>query len=142
MIILPSLLVHVLPDRKARWVPAGSAITPHGISAGSRTLETFRISVLARLGGVYFAFPTSLVFASQILITGLFAMSLDLILGFAGIVTLGHAAFFGIGAYTAGLLATHGGTSPYGSVAAGLLAGIAGYLTSFFLLRGSDLTRL
>lgn len=92
---------------------------------------------------VYFAFPTSLVFASQILITGLFAMSLDLILGFAGIVTLGHAAFFGIGAYTAGLLSTHGWHEPLtGLVAGGVLAGIAGYLSSFLLLRGSDLTRL
>ena len=46
----------------------------------------------------YFLFPKSLLFASQILITGLFALSLDLILGYAGIVTLGHAAFFGLGA--------------------------------------------
>jgi branched-chain amino acid transport system permease protein len=95
------------------------------------------------LVGVFFAFPTSLVFASQILITGLFALSLDLILGYAGIVTLGHAAFFGIGAYTAGLLAAHGWHEPLtGLLAAGLVAGIVGYLTSFFLLRGSDLTRL
>ena len=95
------------------------------------------------LAGVYFAFPTSLVFASQIVITGLFALSLDLILGYAGIITLGHAAFFGIGAYTAGLLARHGWHEPLsGLVAAGLAAGIAGYLTSFIVLRGNDLTRL
>ena len=50
--------------------------------------------------------------ASQILITALFALSLDLILGYAGIVSLGHAAFFGIGAYTAGLLAVHGWGEP------------------------------
>ena len=92
---------------------------------------------------VYFAFPTSLVFASQILITGLFAMSLDIILGFAGIVTLGHAAFFGLGAYTAGLLAAHGWHDPIlGLLAAGAVAGIAGYLSSFLLSRGGDLTRL
>jgi branched-chain amino acid transport system permease protein len=95
------------------------------------------------LVGVFFAFPTNLVFASQILITGLFALSLDLILGYAGIVTLGHAAFFGLGAYTAGLLAKYGWHEPLtGLAAAGLVAGIVGYLTSFFLLRGSDLTRL
>jgi branched-chain amino acid transport system permease protein len=92
---------------------------------------------------VFFAFPTNLVFASQILITGLFALSLDLILGFGGIVTLGHAAFFGLGAYTAGLLATHGWHEPLtGLLVAGLVAGLVGYLTSFFLLRGNDLTRL
>jgi branched-chain amino acid transport system permease protein len=95
------------------------------------------------LVGVYFAFPTSLIFASQILITGLFAMSLDIILGYAGIVTLGHAAFFGIGAYAAGLLASHGFGDPIlGLLAAGAIAGVAGYLSSFLLSRGSDLTRL
>ncbi|TWJ17789.1 branched-chain amino acid ABC transporter permease [Geobacter argillaceus] len=96
------------------------------------------------LVGVYFVFPTSLIFASQILITGLFALSLDMILGYAGIVTLGHAAFFGIGAYTAGLMAAHGWHEPLsGLLVAGLAAGIAGYLSSFLLSRGGgDLTRL
>ena len=51
--------------------------------------------------------PNYLSLASQIAITALFALSLDLILGYAGIVSLGHAAFFGVGAYTAGLLAKH-----------------------------------
>ena len=53
----------------------------------------------------YFAFPGYLVLISQIMIIGLFALSLDLILGYAGIVSLGHAAFFGFGAYTAALFA-------------------------------------
>ena len=52
--------------------------------------------------------PDYLVLASQIAITALFALSLDLILGYAGIVSLGHAAFFGFGAYTAGLVSTMG----------------------------------
>ena len=61
---------------------------------------------------------------SQILITGLFAVSLDLILGYAGIVSLGHAAFFGVGAYTAGLLAVHGWHEPLiGLVVAAVVAG-------------------
>ncbi len=95
------------------------------------------------LAGVFFAFPTSLVFATQILITGLFALSLDLILGYAGIVTLGHAAFFGVGAYVAGLLAKYGWQEPLtGLVVAGTAAALVGYLTSFIVLRGSDLTRL
>ena len=51
----------------------------------------------------FFAFPDRLTFGSQVLLMMLFALSLDLILGYAGIVTLGHAAFFGIGAYTVGL---------------------------------------
>ena len=56
----------------------------------------------------YFAFPRYLGFGTELLITVLFAISLDLALGYAGIVTLGHAAFFGAGAYTVGMLAKHG----------------------------------
>ena len=95
------------------------------------------------LVAVYFLLPNNLMFASQILITGLFALSLDLILGYAGIVTLGHAAFFGLGAYTAGLLTKTGYTEPAsGLMVAGLVAGAFGYLSSYLVLRGRDLSRL
>lgn len=91
----------------------------------------------------YFVFPQHLVLASQVMIAGLFALSLDLILGYAGIVSLGHAAFFGLGAYAAGLLATHGWGEPLsGLVVAALAAALGGYLVSFLVVRGSDLTRL
>lgn len=91
----------------------------------------------------YFAFTGYLVLISQIMIVGLFALSLDLILGYAGIVSLGHAAFFGLGAYTAGLLAVHGWGEPIsGLLAAAVVAGVFGYLTSFLVVRGQDLTRL
>ena len=80
---------------------------------------------------------------NEIAILGLFALSLDLILGYAGIVSLGHAAFLGIGAYTAGLLAKHGVQDPFiGLAAAALTSTLIGFLTSFLVLRGSDLTRL
>ena len=52
--------------------------------------------------------PTYLTLASQIAITAIFAVSLDLIMGYAGLVSLGHAAYFGLGAYTAGLIAKAG----------------------------------
>jgi len=91
----------------------------------------------------YFLFPDDLALLSQIATTALLVISLDLILGYAGIVSLGHAAFFGIGAYAAGLLAQHGWGDPtLGLVGAGLLAAIAGFITSFLVLRGADLTRL
>jgi branched-chain amino acid transport system permease protein len=91
----------------------------------------------------YFLFPNHLVLVSQIMIVGLFALSLDLILGYAGIVSLGHAAFFGLGAYTAGLLAAHGWGEPLsGLVAAALVAGVAGFIVSFLVVRGQDLARL
>jgi branched-chain amino acid transport system permease protein len=91
----------------------------------------------------FFLLPNYRVLGSQILITALFAVSLDLILGYAGIVSLGHAAFFGIGAYTAGLLAVHGWHEPLsGLLAAALVATVAGYVVSFLVIRGGDLTRL
>ena len=91
----------------------------------------------------YFLFPDYLVLATQILIAGLFAVSLDLILGYAGIVSLGHAAFFGVGAYTAGLLAVHGWGEPFsGLAAAAVVAACTGFLVSFLVVRGQDLTRL
>src|SRR4051794_35788493 len=80
--------------------------------------------------------PDYLVLASQIAITALFALSLDLILGYAGIVSLGHAAFFGLGAYAAGLIAKHGWGEPVtGLVAAMAVAGIGGYAASLIVSR-------
>ncbi|MDH7796505.1 MULTISPECIES: branched-chain amino acid ABC transporter permease [unclassified Beijerinckia] len=92
--------------------------------------------------------PSKMMLMSEILILGLLALSIDLCLGYAGLVTLGQGAFFGIGAYTAGLLAKYGaGVAPLsdpilGLLAAGLVAGAVGFATSFLVLRGSDLTRL
>src|SRR5690554_1504993 len=60
----------------------------------------------------FFVFPTYLPLASQIAIAALFAISVDLILGYAGIVTLGHAMFFGLGAYSAGLISVAGWGEP------------------------------
>ena len=81
---------------------------------------------------------------TEIAILALFALSLDLILGYAGIVSLGHAAFFGVGAYSAGLLALHGiiNEPVVALVVAGLAAMAVGFLTSFLVIRGADLTRL
>ena len=84
----------------------------------------------------YVLFPNYLALASQIAIAALFALSLDLILGYAGIVSLGHAAFFGIGAYAAGLVSKHGWGEPLTGLAiAALAAGIVGYATSFVICR-------
>ncbi|MFL5444029.1 MAG: branched-chain amino acid ABC transporter permease [Myxococcales bacterium] len=92
---------------------------------------------------VFVAFPTHLVLATQVLITGLFALSLDLILGYAGIVSLGHAAMFGTGAYTAGLLARYGWGEPLSGLLAGTIAAAAmAFATSFIAVRGNDLSRL
>src|ERR1700741_3621386 len=84
----------------------------------------------------FLLFPNHLVLASQIAITALFALSLDLILGYAGIVSLGHAAFFGLGGYTAGIMSKHGWPDPFlGLIAGATVAGIAGFATSFIIAR-------
>ncbi|NNM71386.1 branched-chain amino acid ABC transporter permease [Enterovirga sp. DB1703] len=93
--------------------------------------------------GSFFLTSDKHLLVSEIAILALFALSLDLILGYAGIVSLGHAAFLGLGAYVAGLLAKHGAGEPLlGLVAAAAAAALAGFATSFLVLRGADLTRL
>jgi branched-chain amino acid transport system permease protein len=94
--------------------------------------------------GCGFLFTSRFLIMTEILRLALFALSLDLILGYAGIVSLGHAAFFGVGAYGAGLLALHGiiNEPVIALLAAGLLASLVGFLTSFLVIRGVDLTRL
>src|SRR5271154_2880669 len=86
--------------------------------------------------GCGFAFPSRYLIMTDIVRLALFALSLDLILGYAGIVSLGHAAFFGVGAYTAGLLSKHGWGEPLSGLAvAAVAAGIVGYATSFVICR-------
>jgi branched-chain amino acid transport system permease protein len=84
----------------------------------------------------YFLLPNYLGLASQIAITALFALSIDLVLGYAGIVTLGHAAFFGLGAYGAGLFSKFVWGEPLtGLVVSAALAAAAGYLSSLVVVR-------
>jgi branched-chain amino acid transport system permease protein len=91
----------------------------------------------------FYAAPDYLNFGTQIMIWILFAMSLDLALGYAGILTLGHAAFFGIGAYTAGLFAIHVSPDPLlGHLAAIAAAMLFGALTGAMILHTSGVTLL
>ena len=91
----------------------------------------------------YLLFPSYLPLGAQILATILFALSADLVLGYAGIVTLGHAAFFGVGAYTAGILAANGWGEPIsGLIAAALAAALVGAASGFIVLRTTGLTLL
>jgi branched-chain amino acid transport system permease protein len=89
-------------------------------------------------------FPGKHLILTETAILALFALSLDLILGYAGIISLGQAAFFGLAGYTAGLLAKYEIINE--PIVALLVAGVAaaalGFVTSFLVLRGSDLTRL
>ena len=91
-----------------------------------------------------FLLPSKHLILTEIAILALFAISLDLILGYAGIVSLGHAAFFGFGAYVAGILAKYGIVKEpvLALFVSGVAAMVLGFITSFLVLRGSDLTRL
>lgn len=91
----------------------------------------------------YFLFPQYLQLGSQILIMALFALSFDLLLGYGGIVTLGHAAYFGTGAYAAGILAKYGWSEPISALlAAGVVAGLLGLLAGAVILRTKGLALL
>lgn len=92
----------------------------------------------------FFSMPEYLALGARILIYILFALSLDLILGYAGIITLGHSAFFGLGAYTAGILsAKYGFTAPFvGLAAAAAMAALLGVATGAVILRTKALTLL
>src|SRR3974390_304829 len=83
-----------------------------------------------------FLFPSRYLIMTDSVRLALFALSLDLILGYAGIVSLGHAAFFGIGAYSAGLISKFGWGEPLtGLLLSTLAAGLVGYATSFIIAR-------
>ena len=87
--------------------------------------------------------PGQAFIVNEIAIVALFAISLDLVLGYTGIVSLGHAAFFGMGAYTAALFAKHAMPDPLVGLAVGIAAATAlGAVFSVTIQRGSDLTRL
>ena len=91
----------------------------------------------------YVVFPSYLPLGAQVLATILFALSADLVLGYAGIVTLGHAAFFGTGAYTAGILAANGWGEPItGLLAGALAAALIGLVSGLVVLRTTGLTLL
>jgi branched-chain amino acid transport system permease protein len=89
------------------------------------------------------ALPGHALIVNEMAIVALFALSLDLILGYAGVVSLGHAAFLGFGAYTAALFAKWVHPDPITGLLVGMAAASAlGALCSLTILRGTDLTRL
>lgn len=119
-------------------------MNPHLWIRRKERISPFEIAFwLAALIIPYAFFPTYLSLANQIAITALFCISLDLILGYAGIISLGHAAFFGIGAYAAGILSAHGWGEPIsGLLFAGVVTAFAGWIVSFMIVRVQHLALL
>ena len=115
----------------------------HRLMRRRSRIRAYEIILWVVAFGSYFLIPSKMLLLTEIAILSLFALSLDLVLGYVGIVSLGHTVFFGIGAYAAGLFALHVFAEPVtGLFVAAAAAGILGYLSSFLLLRGSDLTRI
>jgi branched-chain amino acid transport system permease protein len=109
---------------------------PHGYLASQTRWRPVEILFWLATLAPFFVFPDYLQLGAQIAIAALFALSLDLILGYAGIVSLGHAAFFGLGAYTAGIVSKYYWGEPLTLlVLAGAVAGVAGYLSSLIIAR-------
>ncbi|NDG47781.1 MAG: branched-chain amino acid ABC transporter permease, partial [Rhodospirillales bacterium] len=95
--------------------------------------------VLALLLGAPLLSPGTVQIASFVLIAAIFAQSINLLTGLAGQISLGHAGFFGIGAYCTGaLVKTYGLDVTLGVPMAVLLAGVAGWLLSFPAKRVRD----
>ena len=103
----------------------------------------WEVALWAALWAMPVLLPPHAALINEIAILALFALSLDLVLGYAGIISLGHAAFLGVGAYAAALFAKHVMPDPLLGLAVGTAAGaVLGMLTSPMIVRGSDLTRL
>jgi branched-chain amino acid transport system permease protein len=122
-------------------VPSSAAFDPNVHLQAQARWHPLEVAFWAATLLPFLLFPNHLVLASQIAITALFALSLDLILGYAGIVSLGHAAFFGLGAYTSGIISKYGWGEPLvGLVIGPAVAGLAGYASSFIIARFRHLT--
>ena len=117
--------------------------SPVELMLHSHRLRAVELTPWLFVVATYWLFPSFLALGSQVIIMVLFALSLDLLLGYAGIVTLGHAAYFGIGAYTAGLMSVHGWQEPISALlVAALVAGLAGLVAGWVVLRTHGLTLL
>lgn len=100
------------------------------------------VLLLAAVATYFFA-DLYLALATSVLIMIIFALSLDLVQGYCGIETLGHAAFFGSGAYAAGLFALHVSPDPLlGLLAGAVVAALVGLVTGIVVLRVSGLTQI
>jgi branched-chain amino acid transport system permease protein len=112
--------------------------TSRPLTRQTRIAEIAVLIALVLLPFVMTDYPRSLV--AEIFIFAIFAMSLDLIFGFTGLMSLGHAAFFGLGAYAVAILGTQFGLNAWLGVAAGVaLAGCGAALIGFFCVRTSGI---
>jgi branched-chain amino acid transport system permease protein len=107
----------------------------------ARPLWLLDVALLATAIGLGAWMPEYLAFATRVVVMILFVLSLDLVLGYAGIPTLGHAAIYGVGAYAAGIFAIHVSADPLtGLVVAAVAGGATAFISGLLLLRTNRLT--
>ncbi|MEI2300892.1 branched-chain amino acid ABC transporter permease [Ensifer sp. MJa1] len=119
------------------------ATSPARRSFGGADLIGLAVILLAALIG-YFLFPDNLALLTRIIAAALLVLSLDLVTGYCGVATLGHAALFGAGAYAAGIASAHYGINdPLAMLAFGIAAGaVAGLICGAVILRAHGLPQL
>jgi len=107
----------------------------------SKRLAPLELAVPLAAAALWVIAPGQLGLLTQIATTAVVVLGLDVVVGYAGIVTLGHAAFVGVGGYAAGLLALHVFAEPISGLLFGAVAGAAlAFLTGFVVLRGRGLS--
>jgi branched-chain amino acid transport system permease protein len=105
---------------------------------GGRALAAVALIVMAVVPWVAARHQLSLL--TDLLIYGLFALSLDLIMGYTGMVSFGHAAYFGLGAYASALVLIHFGQPvPVALLAGALLAGAVALPVGWFSTRATGI---
>ena len=120
-----------------------SAVSITAVPITNRTRIAGLVALLALLALPFAVSDYSRALVAEIFIFAIFAMSLDLLLGFTGLMSLGHAAFFGLGAYAVAVLGTMFGINAWIGVAAGIaLAAIAAGLIGWFCVRTGGVTFL
>lgn len=112
-----------------------------GRPAWAALIGPLTVAVAGLLG--YVLFPDDLGLLTRIIAIALFVLSLDLVVGYCGVATLGHAALFGVGAYAAGIACVHWIAEPVLLILIGAIAGaMAGFLSGAVILRTSGLPQL
>lgn len=124
-----------MTDNTASSPAAGLQLPPSGLAA-IRPVDAWHLLPWVAALAYYYLVPSGFhTLGTNVLIMILFTLSLDLALGYAGIITLGHAAFFGVGAYSAGVMVIYLTPDPLlGLLLATILAGIFGVVTGMLIL--------
>lgn len=122
---------------------ANPAIAPQARSRLLKIPVLPEAAMLVAAVAAYFLFPDNLGLLTRILIMMMFVLSIDLVLGYAGVATLGQATMYGTGAYAAGLFAVHVGGDPLAGLVVGAAAGAAiAFVSGLMLMRVHGLTLL